>query len=193
MKNYKSRAERDEAKGMNKKENIVLIGFMGCGKTSVGIRLSYYLRRTFLDTDGQIEKSQDCSISKIFAEKGEAYFRDLETKQLELLVATADGEIISTGGGVPLRDENRRLLKQLGVVIYLKISPQVVYERLKNDTTRPLLQGEHPLEKIENMLKQRESFYRKSADVIINVDHLNIDEIVEKIARYSDNNRKKEM
>ena len=169
---------------MEQKKNIVLIGFMGCGKTSVGIRLSYRLRRTFLDTDKHIERKQGRSISDIFATDGESVFRQMETDCIKELIETAGSspQIYSTGGGTPIKEENRELLKMLGTVIYLKVSPEVVYERLKNDTTRPLLQTENPKARIEELLAARKESYESAADVIIEVDNKGFEEIMEEIA-----------
>ncbi|MBQ7777191.1 MAG: shikimate kinase, partial [Lachnospiraceae bacterium] len=138
-----------------KKNNIVLIGFMGSGKTTVGIRLSYYLRKVIEDTDKLIEKKQGKSISDIFAEEGEAYFRQAETELLKELIQKRNNYIISVGGGTPVREENRPLLKELGTVVYFRVKPETVYNRLQGDTTRPLLQCENPLQKIEELLDAR--------------------------------------
>ena len=151
------------------KDNIILTGFMGCGKTSVGIRLSYTLRRTLIDTDKWIEKKQRKTVSEIFASEGEEAFRRMESECIRELIGTAEGQVISTGGGLPVRKENRKLLKELGTVYYLKATPECVYERLKGDTTRPLLQGENPREKIRELLEAREAFYQEGADVVIEV------------------------
>lgn len=121
--------------------NVILIGFMGSGKTTVGLKLSYRLRRTVLDTDREIEKEEKRTISEIFAADGEPYFRDRETACLKKLTGSANNQIISVGGGLPLREENRRLLHELGQVFYLRAKGETIYERVKNDTTRPLLQG----------------------------------------------------
>lgn len=166
-----------------KKNNIVLIGFMGCGKTSVGIKLSYRLKITFLDTDKQIERKQGRSISEIFASDGEAAFRQMETDCIKELIEdnTSSMQIFSTGGGTPVREENRELLKKLGTVIYLKVSPDVVYERLKGDTTRPLLQTENPKARIEELLGARKEAYESAADVIVEVDDKSLEEIVDEI------------
>ena len=153
-----------------KKNNVILIGFMGCGKTTVGIRLSYRMRRIFEDTDKLIEKRQKREIKEIFAEEGEEFFRDLETEMLSELDRTVSDRIISVGGGVPVREENQRLLKQLGQVIYLKAAPDTIYERLKGDSTRPLLQTENPLQKIRDMLIDREEKYLAAAEKVISVD-----------------------
>ncbi len=164
------------------KDNIILIGFMGSGKISVGIRLSYQMKRTMIDTDKWIEQRQKMSVSEIFARHGEAAFREMETDCLKTLIETADKQIISVGGGLPVREENHGLLKRLGRVFYLKVSPEVVYGRLKGDTTRPLLQVENPLEKICGLLAERSPIYEACADVVLDVSHMTFDEILEKIA-----------
>lgn len=165
------------------KDNIILIGFMGCGKSSVGIRLSYQLRRTMIDTDKWIEQRQKKTISQIFEESGEEAFRQMETECLKELIRTANRQIISVGGGLPMREENHELLKELGRVIYLKVTPETVYERVKNDTTRPLLQVEDPMERIRTLMEKRAPVYEACADVILEVSHQTIEEIVEKIER----------
>ncbi len=168
------------------KENIVLIGFMGCGKTSVGKKLSYRMNRTFVDTDEYIECAKGKKISDIFASDGESAFRHMETECLKELISGADSEfkIFSTGGGMPVKTENRDLLKKLGTVFYLKVSAGVVYERLKGDTTRPLLQSQNPEEKIKELLGLREDAYRDAADVVIEADNKSVEEVVEEIVKY---------
>lgn len=163
------------------KDNIILTGFMGSGKTSVGIRLSYVLKRTMIDTDKWIEKRQNMTISEIFAGEGEEAFRKMETECLKELIRTCDNQIISVGGGLPVREENRRLLSRLGRVFYLKASPEAIYERIKNDTTRPLLQVADPLKQIGTLLEAREDCYSDCADVIIDVSGRTFDEIIEQI------------
>lgn len=163
------------------KDNIILIGFMGCGKTSVGIKLSYQMKRTMIDTDKWIEQRQKMTVSQIFASFGEKEFRRMETECLKKLIDSADHQIISVGGGLPLREENHQLLKRLGKVFYLKIGPEAVYERLKNDTTRPLLQVENPKERIRALLLEREPIYEACADVIVDVSEKSFDEILESI------------
>ncbi len=163
------------------KDNIILIGFMGCGKTSVGIRLSYALKRTMIDTDKWIERKQNMTISEIFASQGENSFRQMEQSCLLELIEKEEGRIISTGGGLPIREENHALLKRLGRVYYLKVTPETVYERLKGDTTRPLLQSGDPMAKIEELMAFREPLYEKCADVILEVSDKNFDEIIAQI------------
>lgn len=161
--------------------NVILIGFMGCGKTSVGVKLSYRLRKAVIDTDKEIEKEEKRSISDIFDTDGEAYFRDKETECLKRLIGTAGNQIISVGGGLPMREVNRNLLHQLGIVIYLRAKAETIYERLKYDTTRPLLQGDNPQEKIRAMISQREQNYAKAADVVVDVDGKDFEQIIGEI------------
>lgn len=166
---------------MKKTKNIVLIGFMGSGKTSVGMKLSYRLRLPVEDTDKLIERREGCSISQMFAEEGEDYFRQKEASLLEELIGKAYSRIYSVGGGTPVRPENRELLRKLGTVVYLRIRPETVYNRLKNDTTRPLLQCEDPQERIRTLMESRRQAYESCADIIVDVDDRSIDEIVHKI------------
>lgn len=168
------------------KNNIILTGFMGSGKTSVGIRLSYALKRTMIDTDKWIEKRQNMTISEIFAGEGEEAFRKMETECLKALIKTCNNQIVSVGGGLPVREENRRLLSRLGRVFYLKASPEAIYERIKNDTTRPLLQVDDPLKQIRTLLEAREDCYSDCADVIIDVSGRTFDEIIEQIKDHLD-------
>lgn len=165
------------------KNNIILIGFMGCGKSSVGIRLSYALKRTVIDTDKLIEKKRNMTVSDIFAKYGESAFRQMETDCLKELISAEDNRIISTGGGLPVKEENHGLLKELGRVYYLKVTPEAVYERLKGDDSRPLLRGDNPKSKIKELLDKREAFYEKCADHIIEVSDKSFEEIIEEIAK----------
>lgn len=161
--------------------NVVLIGFMGCGKSTVGIRLSYRLRYVVEDTDKLIEAQAGKSISEIFAQEGEAAFRQMETQLLERLAENKGKRIYSVGGGTPVREVNRPLLKKLGTVIYLRAKPETIYERLKDDTTRPLLQGEDPLGKIHRLMAEREDAYAETADEIVDVDELTLDQVLDRI------------
>lgn len=136
----------------------------------MGIRLSYRLRRVVEDTDKRIEREQGKTVSEIFAENGESFFRKLETELLRRMEQEPIRRIISTGGGLPLLRENQELLKKLGTVIYLRIRPETVYERLKNDTTRPLLRGEDPFGKIRELLTARAPIYEAVADIVVDVD-----------------------
>lgn len=151
--------------------NIVLIGYMGCGKTTVSREILYGIPAQPIDTDEEIVKRKEMSIPEIFEKEGEEAFRTEETKLLqELLDTTKQGIVLSTGGGMPLREENRRLLKQIGTVIYLKASPEETYQRLKNDTNRPLLKAPDRQERIRKMIAERMPIYMEAADFVISVD-----------------------
>ena len=164
---------------------------MGCGKSTIGKEIAKTCDMCFLDTDAWIEEKEQITISEMFATKGEAYFRQLETKCLEVLLEESNndkqgdilGKVISVGGGLPVKEENRQLLKQLGTAIYLKATEETIYDRLKTDTTRPLLQGDNPKQKIKNLMEVREEFYCQVSDFIVEVDHKGISEIVEEIKK----------
>lgn len=161
-----------------------MIGFMGSGKSTLGIRLSYRLQYALEDTDKLIECRVGRTIGEIFDQEGEEAFRQMETEQLRKLVENKGQRVYSVGGGTPIREVNRPLLKQLGFVVYLRISPEAVYERLKGDTTRPLLQGKDPLGRIRSLMAEREAAYTEVADVILDVDDLTADQVVEQIICY---------
>ena len=154
---------------------------MGCGKSTIGKKMSEILNIKLVDTDAWIEERQGMTVSEIFATKGELFFRDLETGALQEFLEEKETMVISVGGGLPVREENRRLLQQLGHVIYLKAEPETIYNRVKGDTTRPLLQTENPMEKIREMLGQREEKYQVAADKIVTVDDKDLSEILDEI------------
>lgn len=163
------------------KKNIILIGYMGCGKTTLGKKLSYRKRIALLDTDKMIEQKQDKTISEIFEIQGEEAFRQMETDCLKEIAGYMDRYIISVGGGLPLREENRKLLKELGYVIYLRAKPDTIYDRLKNDVTRPLLQGDDPEKKIREMLLVRGPVYEQAADAVVDVDEKGYETLIKEI------------
>lgn len=163
-------------------KNIVLIGFMGAGKTTLGEVLAKKLRVPFVDTDQLIEQEQQRAISCIFEEEGEAAFRKMETETLRKL---SDGKkcVISVGGGLPVQPQNHELLKQLGITVYLKAQKETLVKRLQGDTTRPLLQGGDLLEKIETLMNQREDVYEQVADLILQTDNKQLEEVLEELIR----------
>ena len=163
------------------KNNIILIGYMGCGKTSLGKKLSYKERIALLDTDKMSEQKQGMTVSEIFDEKGEGAFRVMETECLKEIMGYSEKYVISVGGGLPVKEENRELLKELGSVVYLRAKPDTIFERLKNDTSRPLLRGDDPKGKIESMIKQRGPVYELAADCIVDVDEKGYEVIIGEI------------
>ncbi len=166
-------------------KTIILTGFMGAGKTSVGKTLAQKTGLKLLDTDKLIEKQEGTTISRIFQTQGEEAFRKAETNILKSLLKTKEKTkepaIISVGGGLPLREENQTLLKNLGLVIYLQIQPSTVLKRLKGDTSRPLLQGGDAQEKVTTLLTQRAPIYQKAAHLSIDVDNKTLNQIAEEI------------
>lgn len=163
------------------KNNLILIGYMGSGKTTLGKKISFRERIALLDTDKMIEKKQSREISQIFDEDGEAAFRQMETDCLKEIMEYSDRYVISVGGGLPLKAENRELLKELGTVLYLRAKPETIYARLKNDTTRPLLRGEDPEGKIRSMIEARGPAYEAAADAVIDVDGKSYEMIISEI------------
>lgn len=165
-------------------KNIILVGYMGCGKTTVGRSIAKFSERKFADTDDMIVEQQGRSINDIFETDGENAFRAMETALLEKMIRKkSDMLVISTGGGMPVREENRPLLKRLGTVVYMRVTPDTVYERIKGDTTRPLLQCDNPLERIKEMIAGRTPAYEAVADFILDVDNMTQVEVAQKIIK----------
>jgi shikimate kinase len=160
------------------KHNIILTGFMGSGKTSVGERLAKRLSYQFQDTDQLIERNERDTINHIFQTKGEEHFRNLETKLLSELKNTLNHTVLSTGGGLPIKELNSKLIKELGYVVYLKASKETTVKRLEGDTTRPLLRGEDLNEKVERLLTIRAPYYERTAHKIVATDGKSFDEII---------------
>lgn len=160
-------------------KNIILTGFMGVGKTSVGTRLAKDLGYTFVDTDALIEADQKTTITEIFSSFGEPYFRDVETRIIRQVLEGAN-QVVSTGGGAVIRDENRAAFKKAGFVVCLTARPEVIYERIKQETHRPLLQTPDPLAKIRELLGSREKFYRQ-ADFVFDTSTKSVDDVIGEI------------
>lgn len=172
--------------------NIILIGFMGAGKTTAGLRLAKELGVSLIDTDQRIEEEQQRSINDIFAAEGEAYFRGLETQQLKKLMQQEQA-VISVGGGLPVQRVNHPLLKQLGQTIYLKAQKETLVKRLQGSTPRPLLKGGQLEEKIASLMEAREAVYEEVADIIVETDDKNLNEVVEAIKEQIGSFRRKEI
>ena len=162
--------------------NIILEGFMGSGKTTVSEILSDKLDLELLDTDQAIEEAEGRSINEIFAADGEAAFRSMETDLVNMVVSEHLNQmVVSLGGGLPLREENRQLLKKAGKIVYLRTRPETVYERLKGDDTRPLLKTEDPQKRIRELLEERGEKYETLADIIIDTDGKDASDIANEI------------
>ena len=131
---------------------------MGCGKSSVGRRLSGLTGHRFVDSDELIVQSEGRNIPEIFSRNGEVYFRDVEQRSLEKLVGIC-GIILSTGGGLVLRPANRQTLKKIGIVAWLDASPDALFERAMRSGKRPLLQTEDPRKTFDDLLSVRQEVY----------------------------------
>jgi shikimate kinase len=160
-------------------KNVILTGFMGVGKTSVGTRLAHDLGYTFVDTDTLIEADQQKTITAIFAEKGEPYFREVEARIIGDVMQRQD-LVVSTGGGAVIRESNREAFKNAGFVVCLTARPEVIFERIRHETHRPLLQIADPLAKIRELLESRAEFYAK-ADAVIDTSEKSIDDVIREI------------
>jgi shikimate kinase len=149
--------------------NIILIGPMGSGKSTIGQLLANRLDREFCDSDLLIEERTGVDIPRIFDVEGEDGFRQRETKALEELTSRRD-IVLATGGGAVIREENRQLLRNAGYVIFLDTSVDQQMERLKHDKKRPLLQTENPRERLEKLLQERRPLYLELANLHIRTD-----------------------
>ena len=163
------------------KSNIVLIGFMGTGKTVVGQVLAKQLNRQLIEVDAIIEQTAGKTISDIFSNDGEIYFRELEIEAIKW-AAAGEKQVIACGGGVVLNTINIDRLRVTGVIINLSAAPEIILKRtIKQNGSRPLLNVEQPLDRIKELQKLRKPLYDRAADVTINTSKLNIDAVAEKI------------
>ena len=169
-------------------QNIVLIGFMGSGKSTIGRDLAQTLSYAQIDTDTLLEQRAGKSIPQIFADDGESAFRDLESGVLQSIAdEQLQGHIISTGGGIITRPDNRTLLRKLGYVVWLVVSPEEIHRRTSRNKNRPLLNNDNPEETIRTLLAERTPAYRETAHLSIETDNLTFPEVTAGIidsARY---------
>lgn len=167
MKNKAKSALSDPDKKQGLK--IILTGFMGCGKSSIGQRLADMLCVPFYDTDKMIETQESMKVPEIFEEKGESYFRDLEQNLVKTLQELPDC-VISTGGGMPVFNDNIYILNQTGETIYLKVPLKILTQRIYADSTRPLVKNLHIKHKVYDFIKEslkiRNPYYKKSKYII---------------------------
>ena len=159
--------------------NIVLTGFMGTGKSLVGKKLAKRLKMSYLDTDELIENREKAKICRIFQEKGEDYFRRIESKIIKE-VSSLDRCVISTGGGAILKKENLAALKSKGLIICLSANPKAILKRTSKSQNRPLLKSKDRQRKVFDLLKTRRPFYEK-ADFEVDTSELTTTEVVERI------------
>ncbi|MEP6671156.1 MAG: shikimate kinase [Chthoniobacter sp.] len=144
------------------RNNIVFIGFMGSGKTSIGRLVAHRLGFQFIDTDAVVVERAGMQVAEIFARHGEPWFREQETAVLRSL-GNLNRAVFSTGGGIVLRPENRELLRELGLVVWLTASEEVIFERVSRNKKRPLLQTDDPRATVHELLEQRRPLYEGAA------------------------------
>lgn len=163
-------------------KNIVMIGFMATGKTTIGKELSKKLDFEFIDTDIEIEKNEKMKISDMFEKKGEDYFRDLETNILKNTI-NKKNIILSTGGGIIVRKENIPILKKIGTIIWLNGDKNTIIKHIKSSNIdRPLLRDYNNLEtKIDEILSKRYDVYKQICDIEININDKNIQKVTSEI------------
>ncbi|MCX5667772.1 MAG: shikimate kinase [Candidatus Omnitrophica bacterium] len=161
-------------------KNIILVGFMGSGKTTIAFELSRRLNMRYVSTDDLIEKKEKCTINEIFTKKGEDYFRNVETLAVRD-ACSMENVIIDLGGGAVIRDENWESIKASGVAICLTADENTIMERTKKYKHRPLLNVEDPKQKIRNLMAKRALSYAK-ADYCVDTGKLTVKQTVEKIA-----------
>ncbi|MBD3183921.1 shikimate kinase [Candidatus Poribacteria bacterium] len=162
------------------KKNIILVGFMGTGKTAVGTYLADMLGMTFVDTDDVIEQDSGMIINDIFSDMGEKYFRDLESAAIEK-VSKLSKMVVATGGGAVIRYKNIEIMKSSGIIFRLNATPEVIFQRTSQFNHRPLLQVDDPISQIRDLLEKREEFYSK-ADHTIDTSLLTVEQVADKIA-----------
>jgi shikimate kinase len=146
--------------------NLILVGMMGSGKTTMGRTLAKHLGKTFVDSDEEIIKRTGVTVPHIFDVEGEAGFRQRETAAIRDLVGR-DNMVLATGGGTVLAEQNRAMLQQNGIVIYLKASVHDLWQRTRHDRNRPLLQTSNPHAKLTELFQQRDPLYRQVSDVVV--------------------------
>ena len=161
--------------------NLILIGMMGSGKTTVGRALARQLDKEFVDSDEEIQRRTGVTIPHIFDVEGEAGFRQRESAAIADL-AMRSNIVLATGGGAVLAAQNREILRQNGLVIYLKASVQDLWQRTRNDRNRPLLQTGNPRAKLTELFEQRDPLYMEAADIVMPSSKQSVHALVQKLA-----------
>ena len=161
-------------------KNIFLIGFMGCGKSTIARMLSEKLGVAQVEMDEVIVQEQEMSITEIFEKYGEEHFRDIETELVSRL-QEKEGVVVSCGGGAVLREENRERMKASGAIVWLTAKPETILERVKHSTNRPVLNGHMNVEYIAELMEKRRGCYEDAADYMVATDGKSREEICEEI------------
>lgn len=157
-------------------ENIVFIGFMGSGKSTVGRIVARKLRFSFLDTDKAVGERARMTIPQIFEQYGEAHFRERETAVLESLVGVTR-HVFATGGGIVTQPRNVPILRQLGLVVLLKADPEEIFKRVSRNSERPLLQVENPRTRVFELMAERQPLYEQAAQFQVDSTKLRHEEV----------------
>ncbi len=163
-------------------QNVVLVGFMGTGKSAVGRVVARLLHYEFIDTDQMVEEVTGLSINQIFRKYGETRFRSEEALAVSK-IADKENLVVATGGGAVLNPKNVELLKKKGYFVLLKADPQIILERVSRKNTRPLLVKGKNLECINNLIQEREPYYFQCADLVIDTSFMDIEQAAEKIVQ----------
>ena len=165
---------------MEANRNLFLVGFMGCGKSTMARILSEKTGAELIEMDETIEKEAGMSINEIFEKHGEPYFRDLESQLVERIMKKG-GAVVSCGGGAILREENVSNMKKNGKIVYFSATPETIFKRVRHSTNRPLLNGNMNVEYISALMGKRLPLYEKAADITIVVDEKNKQEVVDEL------------
>ena len=164
------------------KQNVYLVGLMGAGKTTIGRSLARRLERAFIDSDREIEARTGVTIPTIFEIEGEEGFRKREAQVIADLACLSE-QVVATGGGAILRQENRECLRQSGFVVYISVPPQTLWERTRRDRNRPLLQVKDPLLRLKELYVQRDPLYRDVAHLVIDASRMNAQGVLQLLSK----------
>ncbi len=160
--------------------NVFLIGFMGVGKSTIARMLAKELQAELIEMDETIEAETGKSINQIFERYGETYFRELESGLIERIAKKGD-MVVSCGGGAVLRPENVQKMKESGTIVFLTATAETIYERVRNSTNRPLLNGNMNVEYIRGLMDKRRDAYQSAADIVIITDGKGREEVLKEI------------
>lgn len=165
---------------MNNSYNIFLIGFMGCGKSTVASELNQMYGMNVIEMDQLIAKRQQMSIPEIFEKYGESYFRDLESALVAEIQAVTN-QVISCGGGVVLREQNVAEMKKNGKIVLLTAKPETILKRVEGNDDRPILRGKKNVQDISELMEKRRPKYESAADIVIETDDKSVRDICKEV------------
>lgn len=177
-----ARGAKTQAMGCGLKKTVALVGMMGSGKTAVGKALAQALSVPFLDSDAEIEKAADRTIAEIFERDGEPFFRTKETQVISRLLDT-ERCILSTGGGAFMSGTNREMIAEKGIAVWLKADVDILWARVKNKNTRPLLRTDNPRQTLIDLVEKREPYYAKAGVIVAAEPNLSIEDMAAKVIK----------